>query len=77
MLHIPVIYVRRYNFADEPPLVEYLHLHGRGVEMSMEEFKAGRWDAALKMVVNLPVPAAPPPPATGAADAATVLAELF
>lgn len=76
-LHIPVIYVRRYNFADEPPLVEYLHLHGRGVEMSMEEFKAGRWDAALKMVVNLPVPAAPPPPATGAADAATVLAELF
>ena len=33
-LQQPVVYVRRYNFADEPPLVDYLHRYGRGVEFS-------------------------------------------
>ena len=76
-LQQPVVYVRRYNFADEPPLVGYLHRYGRGVELSIDDFTQGRWEPALRTVVDLPMPAAPPPPTTGAADAATILAKLL
>jgi len=74
-LQQPVVYIRRYNFADELPLVDYLHRYGRGAELSLDDFMQGRWEPALKMVVDLPVPAAPP--ATGAAEAANILATLF
>src|SRR5688500_10728337 len=33
-LGLPVIYVRRYNFADEAPLVDFLLRHGCGQELS-------------------------------------------
>jgi UDP-N-acetylglucosamine:LPS N-acetylglucosamine transferase len=73
-LQQPVVYVRRYNFADEQPLVDYLHRYGRGVEMSMKEFKAGRWEAAIRKADETTVASAVPPPPTGAAQAAAVLA---
>ena len=73
-LQQPVVYVRRYNFADEPPLVDYLHRHGRGVELSIEEFTQGRWDAALIKAGEIHVPSAVPPPPIGAAQAAAILA---
>jgi hypothetical protein len=73
-LQQPVLYVRRYNFADEQSLVDYLHRYGRGMELSLDDFVKGRWEAALRTVPDLPTPTTPPPSATGAADAATVLA---
>lgn len=73
-LHTPLVYVRRYNFADEQPLVDYLHQYGRGVELSGADFAAGRWDPALSTVRDLPAPPVPPPTASGAEDAADVLA---
>jgi hypothetical protein len=73
-LQQPVVYVRRYNFADEPPLVDYLQRHGRGVEMSLKEFKTGRWEAAIRKADETSVPSAAPPPPTGAAQAAAILA---
>lgn len=76
-LGTPLVYVRRYHFADEQPLVEYLHRHGRGVELSQDDFASGRWSAALDTVTALPIPPMPPPPATGAADAAAALTALF
>jgi hypothetical protein len=76
-LQQPVVYVRRYIFADEPPLVDYLHRYGRGIELSLEDFTQGRWEPALRKVVDLPMPAAPPPLTSGAADAATILAKLL
>lgn len=76
-LQQPVVYVRRYNFADEPPLVDYLHRYGRGVELSIDDFTQGRWEPALRKVIELPMPAAPPPPTTGAADVAIILAKLL
>ena len=76
-LHQPIVYVRRYNFADESPLVDYLHRYGRGVELSIDDFTQGRWEPTLRKVVDLPMPVAPPPPTTGAADAATILAKLL
>jgi hypothetical protein len=74
-LQQPVVYVRRYNFADEPPLVDYLHHYGRGIELSIDEFTRGRWEPALLQALTMPMPSVPPPPSTGAADAATILAK--
>jgi hypothetical protein len=76
-LQQPVVYVRRYNFADEPPLVDYLHRYGRGVELTKEDFTHARWETALRKVGDLPMPAAAPLPTTGAADSATILAKLL
>ncbi len=73
-LQTPLVYVRRYNFVDEQPLVDYLQRHGRGVEMSMSEFKAGRWEAAIRKSNETAIPSAAPPPPTGAAQAAAILA---
>ena len=68
----PVVYVRRYNFADEPALVDYLHRYGRGVELPIDDFTQGRWETALQQSLNTPVPSLPPPP-TGAREAAEAI----
>ncbi|MEQ1794656.1 MAG: hypothetical protein ABL970_10735 [Nitrospira sp.] len=73
----PVVYVRRYNFADEEPIVAYLRRHGRGVELSQEDFLQSRWEPAIRAAFALPKPAAPPPACTGAADAARHLLPLL
>lgn len=73
-LRTPLVYVRRYNFADEQPLVDYLHRYGLGVELAGQDFAAGRWEPALSAVKDLPVPSIPPPTASGAEDAADLLA---
>lgn len=74
-LRTPMVYVRRYNFGDEQPLVDYLHRYGSGVELSSHDFMHGRWLSALDEVIDLPLPV--PPPSTGAGDAATELAKLL
>jgi UDP-N-acetylglucosamine:LPS N-acetylglucosamine transferase len=76
-LQTPLLYVRRYNFADEQSLVDYLHRYGRGVELSLDDFTSGHWEEALHRVHSLPVPPAPVVPATGAGDAATHLLSYF
>lgn len=72
-LQQPVVYVRRYNFADESPLVDYLHRYGRGVELSIHDFTQGRWEPTLQQALTSPAPSLPPPPPTGAAEAAEVI----
>lgn len=72
--HRPVVYVRRYTFADEEPLVRYLHRYGRGVELPAPDFHAGRWREALDALWTLPRSGEPAPPPTGAAEAADILA---
>ena len=70
----PVVYVRRYNFADEPALVDYLHRYGRGVELSIDDFMQGQWEPAIgKAMAMCPLPTTPPP-STGAMQAASILA---
>lgn len=65
----PVVYVRRHNFADEPPLVDYLHHYGCGVELSRGDFLNTHWEPAIRQVLRLPKPS-PPPSCTGSAEAA-------
>jgi hypothetical protein len=76
-LQTPLVYVRRYNFADEQPLVDYLHRYGRGVELSMSDFKTGKWDLALTKALELPALQTDPLPPTGGAEAAALIAPYF
>lgn len=75
-LQTPLVYVRRYNFADEQPLVDYLHRYGRGIELSMDDFSKGRWAETIHKALSLPRPSIPPPP-TGASEAATELKKFL
>ncbi|HKT34383.1 MAG TPA: hypothetical protein VJR03_06090 [Nitrospira sp.] len=52
-LGLPVVYVRRYNFADESSLVQFLHAYGQGCELSRSDFVSGNWQAALDRVAGL------------------------
>ncbi|MEW6544772.1 MAG: hypothetical protein AB1411_14330 [Nitrospirota bacterium] len=70
----PMVYVPRSNFVDEPALVKYLHRFGRGVELSLEDFHAGRWKAALEQVGTVSPPGQTAPVPTGASEAASILA---
>ena len=71
-LRKPILYVRRYNFADEQSLVEYLHRYGRGAELSLTDFLAGDWEPTMRTVLDQSACQAPPP-LTGPADAAHAL----
>jgi len=66
----PVVYVRRYNFADEAVLVDYLHSYGLAVELSAGDFTSGLWEDALRAAgaTTLPGPRPAPTGATEAAD---------
>ena len=75
-LGLPVVYVRRYNFADESPLVEFLHQHGQGQELRRDDFFSGNWRPALEALGgrrNTPRPSL----LTGAAEAAKALVPYF
>jgi hypothetical protein len=73
----PVLYVRRYNFADEASLVQYLHRYGQGIELAGDDFHKGRWEAALDLLGSVPPAHETPPPVTGATEAARLLAQYF
>ncbi|MBM4134408.1 MAG: hypothetical protein FJ245_11630 [Nitrospira sp.] len=70
----PTLYVRRSDFAEEECLVQFLHRYGRALQLSVQDFEAGRWEAALAAVQALPAPLYAPPAPTGAAEAAEILA---
>jgi len=74
-LHKPVVYVRRYNFADEQSLVDYLHRYGRGAELAVDDFLAGRWETTLSRTWISASPTHAPPPLSGATEAAGLLAQ--
>jgi hypothetical protein len=69
--------VRRYNFADEGPLVAYLHQYGRSVEMTQQDFFEGQWQDALQAVQRQPLGDRPPPTPTGAEEAAALMTRFL
>ena len=75
-LGLPVVYVRRYNFADEAPLVEFLHRYGTGQELSRDDFFSGNWRPALEALANTTA-AVRRPLMTGPAEAAKSLLHYF
>ncbi len=75
-LGTPVVYVRRFNFADEAPLVDFLETHGKAVELSRADFSSGHWEPALTALEEKR-PRKPAPTCSGAQDAARLLAPYF
>ncbi|HSF10724.1 MAG TPA: hypothetical protein VLA60_15040 [Nitrospirales bacterium] len=60
-----LVYVRRHNFIDEQSLVDYIHRHGRGMELSRDDFESGNWEPTLRAVLTVAVPSeAHPSPGT-------------
>src|SRR3989442_2504758 len=58
----PVVYVRRYNFADEAGLVDYLPPHRRAGELSAGGFTRGPGGEGPPAGGGAPPPRPPPPP---------------
>jgi hypothetical protein len=75
-LGLPIVYVRRYNFADEAPLVDFLHEYGQGRELSRSDFMSGNWRPILEAVGGSRGPDRQGM-MTGAVDAARVLLHYF
>ncbi len=44
---VPLVYVRRHNFVDEPKLVDYVCRFGRAVELPLADFETGNWGPSL------------------------------
>ena len=75
-LGLPVVYVRRYNFADEAPLVEFLHAHGQGRELSRGDFVSGNWRPVLEAITGIKTTRGHAP-MTGVVDASKALLKYF
>ena len=67
-LRMPIVYVRRYNFVDEQPLVDFAHRYGQAAELSLQDFQSGQWLQVLEHVQSLTTSHEPmPQEGTGAA----------
>jgi UDP:flavonoid glycosyltransferase YjiC (YdhE family) len=68
---VPVLYVRRQDWPEEPCLTAWLAKHGRCVEISREALESGMLAASLNALWTQPHPPAPQP--TGITEAADYL----
>lgn len=74
-LGVPVLYLRRPDWPEEPALLAWLHAHNRAVEISRQEAQHGDLAEALNHLQRLPAP--PLPAATGVSDARNALLDLL
>ncbi|MBI5658713.1 MAG: hypothetical protein HZC43_03995 [Nitrosomonadales bacterium] len=72
---VPVLYVGRKDWPEEPFLVNWLELHGVCAEAERERLHTGEMGDLLAQVWRMPKP--PRPFATGAGEAAQYLAGYF
>lgn len=70
---VPVLYVRRFDWPEEPYLIEWLKQHTRAREITRTELEQGVLGRALSMLWRQPAPTPAMP--TGANEAAQVLAQ--
>ncbi|MHB1240187.1 MAG: hypothetical protein ACYC18_06760 [Gammaproteobacteria bacterium] len=69
---VPVLYVRRRDWPEEPGLTAWLARHNRCREITLEQWMAGDLEADLQALWEMPVPLRPRP--VGIEAAADVLA---
>ncbi len=72
---VPVLYVARHDWPEEPFLVQWLQQHGVSVEVPRTTLEKGNLDILLQQLWAKSMPPIPRP--TGALDAASYLAELI
>jgi len=68
---VPVLYLRRPDWPEEPVLLAWLHANNRAMEISREQARQGDLAEVLNRLQSLPAP--PPPTPTGIAEAADIL----
>ncbi len=72
---IPVLYVSRGEWPEQPYLVAWLQQHGVCREVTNEQFMNGDLTEALRLLWNQPKPQVPD--ASGAAEAAAIIAKYL
>lgn len=72
--NIPVLYLKRMDWPEEPFLIDWLHKYGRCHQLSREDFFSGRFKQALK---QLPIAASASPAPNGAEQASKLILEIF
>ena len=74
-LGLPVLFVRRGDWPEEPRLVEWLLQHDRAREVSRQALDSGRFLEDWRALLAMP-PVTPPSP-SGAAEGAAAIRALF
>ena len=72
---VPLLYLPRPDWPEQPCLVEWLHAHGRAAPISREQARAGELLDALDALWRQPAPPRPQP--TGVAEAVGHLQALL
>lgn len=72
---VPVLYVPRGDWPEQPWLVQWLEQHGVCVAVDEQALRTGNLESVLHQIWQLPLPARPQP--NGAAQAAARLLEFF
>jgi hypothetical protein len=74
-LGVPVLYLRRPDWPEEPALLSWLHAHNRAIEISREQAQHGDLAETLNQLQRLPAPPLPAP--TGVSNARDALLGLL
>lgn len=72
---VPVLYVTRRDWPEEPPLVQWLQRHGVCLEVARAALETGELEALLRQLWVMPRPPVPHP--SGAIEAAQYLCDWF
>lgn len=72
---VPMLYVSRGGWPEEPALVEWLSRHGRCREIPREALLEGTWAEAVEPLLAMPAPPRPIP--TGADEAAEAILRVL
>ena len=72
---VPVLYVARQDWPEEPQLVQWLRQHGTCLEVNRDTLESGELDQILRQLWALP--RLPSPVPSGASEAALYLRELI
>jgi len=70
-----VLYVKRHDWPEEPFLVDWLHRHGRCLEVARDRLTRGRFDEELELLLD--TPPAPRVEPRGIDEAADLLAARY
>lgn len=70
---LPVLYVARKDWPEEPYLTAWLHQYGRALEASRRDLETGQFASALEALLEQPAPAPVRP--TGVDETADILVE--